>query len=315
MSTKPTYRIRNWNDYNESLKQRGSITFWFDEEILAQWHNIERSGQRGRPLLYSDIAIECALTLRAIFHLPLRATEGFMESLIELANLKISCPDYTTLCKRQGKLEIALPQSGDSIGKGAIDIVVDSTGLKVFGEGEWKVRQHGWNYRRRWRKVHVAVNAKCQMIEVVVMSTNDFKDSEILPDLLSGVGADISSVAGDGAYDSHDTYNHIAALGAKAIIPPRKDAVISQRANGKSPPLARDEVIRAIRKSGRKQWKKESGYHRRSLAETAMFRLKTIFGSQLRSRIFDNQCVESFIRCAALNKMFIAGKPDSYLVN
>lgn len=314
MSAKSTYRIRNWNNYNETLKQRGSITFWFDEEMLTQWHNVERSGQPGRPVLYSNIAIECALTLRAIFHLPLRATEGFIESLIDLADLKISCPDYTTLCKRQGTLEILLPKPRDSRGKEAIDIVVDSTGLKVFGEGEWKVRQHGWNYHRRWRKVHIAVNSKSQMIETVVVSTNDFKDSEILPDLLSGI-KDISSVAGDGAYDSHHIYAHIAELGAKPIIPPRKDAVISQHANCKSPALARDKVIRAIRKTGRKQWKKENGYHRRSLAETAMFRLKTAFGSQLRSRIFDNQCVESFIRCAALNKMFIAGKPDSYLVN
>jgi len=303
MPAKSTCRIRNWNDYNESLKQRGSITFWFDEGMIAQWHNVERSGQRGRPVLYSDIAIECALTLRAIFHLPLRATEGFIESLIKLADLKISCPDYSTLCKRQGRLEISLPKPQDLREKGAIDIVVDSTGLKVYGEGEWKVRQHGWNYHRRWRKVHVAVNSESQLIETVVVSTNDFKDSEILPDLLSGIDKDISSVAGDGAYDSHDTYNNIAALGAKPLIPPRKDAVISQHANCKSPPVARDEVIRAIRKTGRKQWKKESSYHQRSLAETAMFRLKTVFGSQLRSRIFDNQCVESFIRCAALNKM------------
>lgn len=315
MQKQHTYRLRNWKDYNESLVQRGSITFWFDEKALAHWHSVERTGKRGRPVVYSDIAIECALTLRAIFHLPLRTTEGFIKSMIALADLQLRSPDYTTLCKRQRNLEITLPKGKDFSSSEGIDIVVDSTGLKVFGEGEWKVRQHGWNYRRHWRKVHLAVDGASQLIETVVVSTNDFKDSEVLPDLLDSIQAPIASVAGDGGYESHDNYNYIASLDAKVLIPPRKDAVIAQHGNCKSPPLPRDEVIREIRELGRKNWKKDSGYHRRSLAETAMYRLKTIFGSQLRSRIFDNQCVETFIRCAALNKMFIIGKPDSYLVN
>ena len=245
----------------------------------------------------------------------MRATEGFVKSIIQLANLPLSCPDYTTLCKRQGDLDIRLPKKPRLSCDESLDIVVDSTGVKVFGEGEWKVRQHGYSYRRCWRKVHLAVDAKSQLIEAVVLSTNDFKDSEILPDLLDSIDEPINSVAGDGGYDSHDSYNQIEALGAKPLIPPRKDAVIKQHGNCKSPPLPRDEVLRGIRKKGRKTWKQESGYHKRSLSETAMYRLKTVFGTQLRSRTFDNQAVETFIQCAILNKMFILGKPDSYLVN
>ena len=311
MSKKQTYRIRNRKQYNESLVQRGSLTFWIDEEAIQQWNLCERTGERGRPLLYSDTAIQCALLLRAVFHLPLRATEGFLRSLIELAQLGISCPDYTTLCKRQRDLEVTFPKSEH---KGPLHIVVDSTGLKVFGEGEWKVRQHGYTKRRTWRKLHLAVDAISQAIEGAVLSTNDFKDSEILPDLLDQIDTEMEQVSGDGGYDRHQVYRNIAERGAKPVIPPRRDSVIAQHGNCKKPPLPRDEVLRGIRKCGRKKWKKQMGYHKRSLAETAMYRVKTIFGNSLRSRIFENQACEALLKCYALNRMTQLGMPDSYKI-
>jgi len=314
MKTKQRYRIRNWRNYNESLKQRGSLTFWFSEEAITHWHNTEQTGSRGRPELYTDIAIECALTLRAVYGLALRATEGFLSSLIKLGNLGLSCPDYTTLCKRQSNLNINLPLSKKRSSKEGMHVVVDSTGLKVFGEGEWKVRQHGWCKHRRWRKLHLAVDASSHLIEAVVLSSNDFKDSELLPDLLDSIDEQLATVSGDGGYDSKDNYELVCKRGAKPLIPPRKDAVISQHGNCHKPPAARDEVIRDIRRAGsRKTWKKQSGYHRRSLSETAMYRFKTAFGDRLRARTFDNQSVETFIKCSALNKMMLTGKSDSYL--
>lgn len=314
MSKKQTYRIRNWSDYNASLVQKGRVTFWFSDDCIDKWHEVKQTNGPGRPPLYSDTAITCALTIRAIFNLTLRATEGFVSSLITLMDLGLSTPDYTTLCKRQKELEIELT-TGNQNKTGPLDIVVDSTGLKLFGEGEWKVRQHGAGYRRRWRKLHLAVNPQTQLIETAVLSTNDYHDSQILPDLLDSLsGQPLGDICCDGAYDTHAIYESIQALGANPLIPPRKDAVIKQHGNCKAKPKARDEVIRAIRKQGRKGWKADTGYHKRSLSETAMYRLKTIFGGQLRSRVFESQCVESFIRCSILNKMFLLCKPDSYLV-
>lgn len=311
MAKKQRFHIRNWKDYNEALVSRGSITFWFDEEAVAQWHSQERTTRRGRPLFYTQMAIECALTLREIYHLPLRGTEGLIRSLIRLSDLPLKAPDYTTLCVRQKRLKIRLPKYHAKSAKG-LHIVVDSTGLKIFGEGEWKVRQHGYSKRRTWRKVHLAVNAETHEIEAAVVTTNDFKDSELLADLLDNVQDPIDQVSGDGGYDSKECYQYIVNKGAKAVIPPRKDAVTAQHGHCDSPPLPRDEIIRAIRKLGRKEWKKKNNYHQRSLSETAMYRLKTIFDDGLRSRIFENQATEALLRCSALNKMTSLGMPDSY---
>lgn len=313
MSKKQQYRIRNWKDYNQSLVNRGSLNFWFDEKSINDWHKISLSRQRGRPKFYSDMAIECALTIRAVFRLSLRATEGFVSSLIKMMGLSLKAPDYTTLSIRQKELEVNIPISSKKQDKN-VHIVVDSTGLKVFGEGEWKVRQHGYSKRRTWRKLHLGVNAATHEIEAVVLTTNDFKNSEILPDLLDQIDKNIVQVSGDGGYDSHDVYEDIASRGGMPVIPPRKDAVIAQHGNSKEPVLARDKVIREIRQMGRKNWKKESNYHQRSLAETAMYRMKMLFGRELNARHFESQATEAFFKCSALNKMTQLGMPDSYLV-
>lgn len=312
MPKQQSFHIRNWPDYNEALVQRGSITFWFDEAAISTWHPVKTTKKRGRPLLYTAIAIECALMLRAVYRLPLRGTEGLIRSLIRLSGLPLKAPDYTTLCIRQKTLKVMLPQYHSK--SESLHIVVDSTGLKVFGEGEWKVRQHGYTQRRTWRKLHIAVNAETQVIEAAVVTTNDFKDSELLSDLLDNVDNPIDQVSGDGGYDSQENYHYVVNKGAKAVIPPRRDAVTAQHGNYHSPPLPRDEVIRAIRRLGRKEWKKQNNYHQRSLAETAMYRLKTILGEGLRSRIFENQATEALLRCSALNKMTSLGMPDSYCI-
>lgn len=310
---KKHYRVRNWKKYNEALVKRGSITFWLDEAAIANWHANQNSCGRGRPLRYSELAIECALTLRAVFHLTLRSTEGFIHSLVSLGNLGLDVPDYTTLCKRAKTLVIELPRSHSSRSEN-LHIVVDSTGLKVFGEGEWKVRQHSYSKRRTWRKLHIAVDVSNQEIVSACVTTNACHDKEVLKDLLNGIEGSIEKLSGDGAYDSHENYDELNQRGIEALIPPRKDARIKQHGNKSAKPLARDEVVRQIRQLGRKHWKQISGYHQRSLVETAMFRLKTIFGDRLRSRVFENQANEAFIRCSALNRMTQLGMPESYVI-
>jgi hypothetical protein len=225
--------------------------------------------------------------------------------------LEIKCPNYTTLCKRQKNLEVDLWDKIERQKDEPMHLVIDSTGLKVFGEGEWKVRQHGYSKRRTWRKIHLGVDAADHFIEAAVVTTNDFKDSEIVPDLMGQIDEDVDQVSADGGYDSHDTYEYIDDLGARPVIIPRKDAVITQHGNCRAPPRPRDEVVRAIRKKGRKNWEKSTDYHKRSLAETAMYRFKTLFGNTLSARTFERQAVEALLKCAALNRITSLGMPDT----
>ncbi len=307
---KPSYKVRNWSQYNAALKQRGSLTFWLDEAVIDGWINEHKTGRRGASNHYSDGAIGLMATVQALFNLPGRQTEGFLESLFALMGIDLPVPNHSTLSRRMGKVEVELPVTPS---QGAIHVVVDSTGVKVYGEGEWKVRQHGVNKRRTWRKLHVGVNEATGEILAAVASTNNLSDDEALGDLLDGIDEEIEQVSGDGAYDKRKCYDAIAARDAQATIPPRKDALRWEESeSGEQHP--RNQALERIEEVGRPGWKQESGYHRRSLAETTMFRFKTIFGGLLRRRRFENQAVELFLKCAALNRMIQLGQPDSYKV-
>ena len=310
MSKKKRYRVRNWKDYNKALVRRGSLTLWFDEESIKKWHKSKNKKGRGRPCKYTDIAIQCMLTLKSVFDLPHRATQGLVESLIELLDLPIEAADYSTICRRQKHLDIKLKKKNRSE---SLHGVFDSTGLKVFGEGEWKVRQHGYSKRRTWRKLHLGIDEASGEIIASVLTTNDLGDGEVLPDLLEQINSPLHQASGDGAYDSFENDDLLHKRGAKVTIPPRENAKTRRHGNCKSPPLIRDEVIRAIRKLGRAEWKKKNVYHRRSIAETTMFRIKQIFGDKLHAIIFESQAAEAFIKCNVLNKMTSLGMPDSYV--
>jgi IS5 family transposase len=312
MKKKSTFRIRNWSEYNASLKQRGSLTVWVDSEATANWTTDELTGEPGASLTYTDLAIETMATVQAIFRLPGRQTQGFLQSLFELMKLDLPVPDHSTLSRRRRHLEITLPVRNLSK---SVHLVIDSTGVKVYGEGEWKVRQHGIGKRRTWRKLHFCSDEATLEIVSVVASTNDVSDAEALPDLLQDVPVKIEQVSADGAYDQRKCYDTINKHGAKAVIPPRKGAKIWRHANSKAERLARDGNLRRIRKIGRRDWKLESNYHRRSLAETQVFRFKTIFGDRLQTRQIDNQFNELMLKSAILNRMTHLGMPDSVKVN
>jgi IS5 family transposase len=301
---KATYRVRNWAQYDKALIDRGSLTIWVDQESLDSWHH-DGPPRWGARFVYSDVAIQLLLTLRAVFRLPLRATQGMARSIFDLMGLDLDVPHYTTLCRRAATARIELPKTSE----GPVHLVLDSTGMKVYGEGEWKVRRHGYSKRRTWLKLHLGVDADTHEIQAAAVTEAGVTDGEAAPALLDQVEREVTAVGGDGAYDQAGVYEAVARRGARAVIPPRKGARIKAHGNTRGEPDPRDANLRGVRRLGRKGWKRESGYHRRSLAETAMGRIKGLFGAGLRSREWLRQAAELGVRCRALNIMTHLGMP------
>jgi Transposase DDE domain len=303
------HRIRNWPDYTAGLKQRGSLTFWIEPEVLANWEVKEKTGQPGASCTYSNQAIVTMVSLKSVFRLPGRALCGFVESIFQLMQVDLSVPDHTTISRRLRYLEVMLPVVPTD---GKRHVVIDSTGVKVYGEGEWKTRQHGVSKRRTWRKLHLAVDEATGEILSAVVTDNSCHDSEVLGELLDDIPDPISQVDADGAYDTAVCYDYIEGREAIAGIPPQRNAKIWFHGNRKSPPHPRDENLRKIRLVGRAKWKRLINYHRRSIAETTMFRAKTAFGGKVSSRKMNRQVNELKVQCLVLNRMIQVAKPDSY---
>ena len=299
------HRIRDWAHYNKALVQRGSLTLWIDSRATDTWIDHSWAHRRGRRRTYTDAAILCALLLREVYHLPLRSTQGLVLSVLRLMRVGLPVMHYSTLCRRARSLELSLAAR-----QHIRHLVIDSTGLKVYGEGEWKVRIHGADKRRTWRKLHISMDASTQQITSAIVTDKDELDRTVLPVLLKHTQAKIERVGADGAYDFEQCYRAIKGRAATPLIPPRSDAVV----RGKSPFEQRDENVREIKKRGRTKWKKQSGYHKRSLVECAFFRLKTIFSDKLKSRTMERQKIEATLRCLALNRMTELGMPQSYAI-
>ena len=306
---KEKYKVTNWSSYNKSLVGRGDITVWIDEEITKSWY-YEGPDQRGAQYEYSDKSIECLLGIKAVFKLAYRQLQGFTESLIKLMGLGIKIPSYSQICRRAADLEIDISVMKS---KEPIYIVIDSTGLKVYGEGEWKTRKHGISKRRTWRKLHLGVDEKTGLIHAQVLTKNGKGDGDAqqVEEMLEQVKAPIDKMSGDGAYDTFHIWSLLKEKEIEGIIPPQENAVYWVDEKDKLLDLGRNEILQEIEKDGRKEWKKKSGYHRRSLSETAMFRFKTIFGSTLYSRKFEKQKTEASIKIKCLNKMTSIGMPIS----
>ena len=305
------YKVRNWSEYNDALVERGNIEFWMDPETLKKW-KAKLQGKKGRAQLYTDLSIIVTLQFGKVFHQKLRQTEGLLKSIFKTANIDLPVPDYSTLSKRGGTITIDLPKTHQD----QVILILDSTGLKVYGEGEWKVRQHGISKRRTWKKMHLAISPNGE-IRAAEITGNDIADCDVAPRLLDQEQSPIEKVLGDGGYDRRKVYTACQKRQVEhIIIPPQKNAKIFQHGNIKSsPPHPRDENLRAIRNSTRKKWKEDIGYHVRSLVETAMFRYKTIFGDKLNARKMENQITECMLSLSILNKMTALGIPDSYAVN
>ncbi|EPF74661.1 IS5 family transposase [Acinetobacter rudis] len=307
---KPTpkkYRTTNWSTYNRALINRGNILIWFDPKTL--WY-AQPQGTQGRNQTYSDTAIQCCLMIKSLFRLSLRMVTGFVQSLIRLCGLSWTAPDYTTICRRQKHIDIAI--SYEKSRKG-LHLLVDSTGLKFLGEGEWKRKKHQPEYRRQWRKLHIGIDAEKLQIRAVQLTTNNVSDSQVLGDLLDQIPPDeqIDFVYTDGAYDTKRCRWVISERQAHAVIPPRKNAKPWKDKQARY--LERNELLKTVKCIGRSIWKKWSGYHRRSLVETKMHCIK-LLGDKLSSRNFDSQVNEIHARVAVLNKFTELGRPRTRVV-
>ncbi len=307
---KTAYHVRNWAEYEKSLRDRGDITVWLSEDAIEAW-TPPKTGYPGGQPTYSDIAIETALTLRLIFHLPLRQTEGFMSSILKLMNLDLPCPDHTTISRRNQTVDIQrqlhrLPEE-------PVCLIVDSSGLKVCGQGEWHSKKHGDKRRRKWKKLHVGVDEHGCILASTLTGGHDQDPSQV-PALLAQVDRQIDRFVGDGIYDQEPVYEHLKELSpeVKFIIPPRKDAVFSSTVA--TSPTQRDLHLAQIQSDGRFKWKRESGYYAQGCAENAFFRYKSAFGGSLRAKKDEAQERESALGCALLNRMLQMGRPQSYPV-
>jgi hypothetical protein len=303
---KAKYRVSNWRDYEAGLRRRGDVTLWVSESALSGW--VTSPGKRG---IYSNLAIETSLALRLVFDLALRQTEGFVASVLKLMKLDLPVPDHTTLSRRGPGLELVkrkVPRAG------ALDIVVDSTGLRIHGPGEWLGARHGGEQRRQWRKLHLGLNPNNGELVAQELTGNDVADPTALPSLLDQVDGRIGIFLGDGAYDGEATYDLLIQRPQdlplpEVVVPPRATSV--ERSGPTSARGQRDRHIATIAEYGRMSWQKSSGYNRRALGEAAISRYKRIIGGQLRTRSLPAQKAEVAISVRVLNKMAETGMPDT----
>jgi len=302
------YRIRNWREYNRALINRGRLTVWIDEHAVAAWRNTEPTAGPGAPRVYSDLAIECALGFKSVYHLSLRAAQGFLSSVVELMRLTLPIPDYSTVSRRQGMFPVQIflpPQSGPR------HVVIDATGLKIDGAREWHVQKHGVSRRRTWRKLHLGIDESTKEIVAVELTESRVHDSQQLPSLLEQIADPIGQVSGDGAYDTRGCYEAVLQRGATPTFVPRRTAQPCPTNDPTGWRAARNQVLRQIEEQGRSAWRVVSGCTRQSIAENTMFRFKTLFGGQLWARGLATQRTEARVKCSVLNRMTLLGMPET----
>jgi len=290
------------------LRQRGSLTVWFTDEAVEGWRAAPCTTPGGQPW-YSPLAILTALTLRAVFRLALRQTEGLIGSIIGLLGLSLCVPDHTTLSRRAKTLEVPCPRSrrdGEPL-----HLLVDSTGLKLCGAGEWLVEKHGAKTRRSWRKLHIGLDADTGQIVAAALTAKEVDDGAEVGPLLDQVPGSVASFTADGAYDQDGVSTAVAARHPEAaiIVLPRSTAVPSETAETK--PTKRDRHLQGIAEHGRAAWQKASGYTKRARVEAAIGRFKQVIGDGLRSRTDERHTTEVAVAVHALNRMLELGRPIS----
>lgn len=308
------YKVRNWPEYNESLKKRGSLSLWISEDAIKKWQPSKDPKFIGAPQQYSDDAILCMMTLKVVYNLPYRQLVGFMFSIFMLMKIALKVPHFTTVAARAKLLGKHFKKLSKSSPK---DLVLDSTGFKIYGEGEWKVRQHGKQKRRRWKKFHIGICPQTHEIIVAEATELETADCEIGPKLIEKAPKSVKRVIGDGAYDTWDCYQTAYETGKKLIVPPREGAVFNKEAE----PWHKDRndaICQIIGLGNDEQaimlWKKLVKYHERSLVETTFSRYKGAFGSELFSKSIENQEVELKLKAYVLNEMTKQGMPFGVMI-
>ena len=303
---KTKYRVGNWRAYERALVQRGDVTLWLSADATDAWRPAP-SGRPGGQPRFSDLAIETALTLRLVFRLPLRQTEGFLRSILALLRTELDTPDHTTLSRRSQRLDVKLYGVP---AEGPINLIVDSTGLSIAGEGEWAAAKHGGRGKRGWKKLHLGVDRSGVLIaQALTEATAD--DATTGKSLVEQMDRELSSVTADTAYDTIAFYDEAGARGATVVVPPARTASVSRRGPRSR---VRDRTIKRVKVLGRRRWKKASGYHRQARVENAFFRYKSIIGGGMRARTRGGRQTEALLACNVLNRMTELGRSRSYSI-
>jgi len=302
---KTKYRVTNWPEYDQGLVRRGDLTIWISQDAIDGWQP-SPTGTRGGQRRFSDAAIETALTIRLLFHLPLRQTEGFLRSPFVLIGLQLKVPDHTTLSRRAAGLEVRLRHRAS----GPIHLVIDSSGLSIIGQGEWAAAKRGGCGKRGWKKLHLGVDA-AGVIVAQVLTDGNADDAATGVDLVADIPGEVASVTADAAYDTRGIYEAARLRGAAVVVPP----IVT--ASPGAPPrcAARVRTVQAVRTFGRRRWKRESGYHRQGRVENTFFRYKSIIGAALRSRGARARETEALMACNILNRMFEIARPKSVAID
>ncbi len=306
---KARYRVRNWGEYDRGLARRGDIRVWLSDDAIAGWGAACRTTPGGQSR-FSNLAIETSLLLGAVMKLPLRQTEGFVRSLMEMMKFDLAVPDHTTLARRRRNVDVVdhrWPR------KGPIDIVIDSTGLKFFGAGEWARAKHGES-RRSWRKLHSSVNPDSHEIITHELTDDDTSDAAMIGDLVAHSDGTIRSVIANGAYDGAPVTQAIRAARPpnspqKVVIPPGTSSIpaIGEPHGG----TERERHAAEIAAHGRMAWQRRHGYGKRSLVETAISRIKRINGGRLTSKAFGSQQNEVALHVKIANRNMVIARPVS----
>src|SRR3954465_1498156 len=307
-------KVTNWREYDESLRRRGSLTVWFSDEAVEAWEAERRTSRGGQPE-YSDLAILTALTFKAVFRLAYRQTEGLIGSVIGRLGLALAVPAHSPLCRRAETLEVPRPKprgagAGDGDDAEPLRLLVDSTGLKLIGAGEWLVEKHGAKRRRSWRKMHLGVDARTGRIVAGTLTDRDEDAAAQVGPLLDQVAEPVACVTADGAFDQDRVYADVAERhpDADVIVPPRSTAVPS--ATAETAPTQRDCHLQLIAEKGRMGWQKATGYNARARAEATIGRFKRVIGDGLRSRTDERRATEMDVAVHVLNRMLELGRPN-----
>lgn len=308
---KQKYRLKNWSKYSNALKDRGRIDFWLDKGAIDNWYEEDQENTgSGAPRKYTDFSIIICHEIRQVYRLPLRQSEGFINSIFRMMGLNIKCPNYSVLSKRLLKLNIPCPRytEKDKADDDVAAMAIDSTGLKRFGRDEWHQEKHKVSAKRSWRKLHVCVDDK-HYIHSSVLTDRFASDEGTIDDLITQVTTGANHLSLDGAYDSNEVYAFLKNKfpNAKIVIPPDKNAIVHDKNHD-----IRNQHLKEIQKHGRMKWQKENQYGRRNISELSIQRRKRILGNQLHAREFTRQKVETMIGSGILNKMTSLGMPQSY---
>ena len=308
---KQKYKLRNWSEYNEALRRRGDITIWLSADAVAQWYEQDRVYDgTGSPRRFTDFAIITCHEIRQVYRLPLRQTQGFINSLFRLMGLPLSCPNFSCLSKRLKALKIKVPKykKTDKPLDGVHAIAIDSTGLKRFGRGEWHKEKYELSSKASWCKLHVGVNQN-HYFEACELTDRFTHDDQLVKPLLAQIHEPIDHFSGDGAYDENPIYDALIthSPNVDVVIPPRSNAVLNDHSAA-----MRNRNIQEIDAIGRMAWQKERQYGRRNLSELGVQRYQKILGDALHAREITRQKQEAMIGCGVINKMTSLGMPASY---